>query len=206
MNDSKNKNMFQSDYSSNSQTTNFARASRVILGPCRDVLCAILDKKINPSVLLNTVSQLIAEGKKLPFTVNRIKGKQYSDLDISLLCSLFRNIDYLVTPHAQGWGRDPEKVDRSISANIERIRIIRNKYAHSSEYSITDTYFKDLWKEIFQIVQELEKDLGTTVYQDGVKEIEICTMDPEESKKYIEIFVQLNEKVDAVSGNGNLRN
>lgn len=67
--------MSQPDYSSNSQTTNFARASRVILGPCRNVLCAILDKKINPSVLLNTVKRLIKEGKKLPFTVDRIEER-----------------------------------------------------------------------------------------------------------------------------------
>lgn len=197
--------MSQPDYSSNSQTTNFARASRVILGPCRNVLCAILDKKINPSVLLNTVKRLIKEGKKLPFTVDRIEGKNYVDFDITLLYSLFRNIDKLVTPHAQGWGKDPGTKDRSMSANIERIRIIRNKYAHSSEYSIADKEFKHLWKEIFQIVQELEKDLGTTVYQDGVKEIETCTMDPEESKMCIEKFVQLNKRVDAVSGNGHWR-
>lgn len=123
--------MAQSKYRSTRETTNLARLSRIIMGPCTDVLRAILMKEIPPSTLSQNVKTYLA---KLPKQKNSLitqeqeliinKGN-YSDFDISLLYVLLRNISQ-IPPHTKKWGNSPSQCDRSVSASIERIRLIRN--------------------------------------------------------------------------------
>lgn len=108
----------------------------------------------------------------------------------------------LIPQHTKQWGNEPDSGDRSVSANIERIRLMRNEYGHSSDTSISDTNFNVKWQNMFDVVQELEIYLGSsTVYQDAVKEIKTCSMDPEQSNKYIKEFFDLNRKMQIISGN-----
>lgn len=73
-----------------------------------------------------------------------------SDLDISLLYIILRNLN-TICPHTNGWGKTPNEDDRSLSANIDRIRIFKNMYiSHCSNYSLNDEDFLKLWKEIRQ--------------------------------------------------------
>lgn len=145
----------------------------------------------------------MSERKKNLFTKDQLQlihGENYSKFDITLLYSLLRNICQ-ITPHVNGWGYYPSPADRSVSANIERIRLKRNEYGHSSKPYITEKEFKKTFQEISQIAQELEHYLGTTSkYHDAVQEIETCTMDPEESEKYIEKLLNINEKLHDISG------
>lgn len=198
--------MAHSKYQSTMDTTYFAREARVILGPCTDILCDILTHKITPSDLSKEVKRRTKncpKGKKNLFTKDQLQlihGENYSKFDITLLYSLLRNI-CPITPHVNGWGNDPCPADRSVSANIERIRLKRNEYGHSSKPYITEKEFKKTFQEISQITQELEHYLGTTSkYHDAVQEIETCTMDPEESEKYIEKLLNINEKLHDISG------
>lgn len=195
-------------YRSTEDTTNLARLARIILGPCTDVLRDVLKKNMNPSVLPGTVKTFIThlpKHKKSPFTKQQEKivytGK-YSDFDITLLYILFRNI-CTFPPHSQQWGNAPNPGDRSESANIERIRVLRNKYqGHHSSISISNSDFNREWQDIFDIVKELEMYLGTcTVYQEEVKEIKTCCMDPEQETKYIKQLWDLNKKLDDILGN-----
>ena len=61
------------------------------------------------------------------------------DFDIALLTILLRNICPLPTP-ATGWNTMPPDSDRSVEANITRIKLYRNEvYAHITKTEIDDT-------------------------------------------------------------------
>lgn len=84
-----------------------------------------------------------------------------SDLDIGLLYIILRNIN-TICPHKTGWGQKPKDDDRSLSANIDRIRFMKNKYvSHSSKCSLNERKFLKLWKNIGKCISEL----GDTEYK-----------------------------------------
>lgn len=199
--------MAQSKYESTRETTNLARIVRIILGPCTDVLCAVLTKEIQPSTLKQNVKIFVANHKKQKKPLITHKQQQlvdagdYSDFDISLLYFLLRNV-CSIPPHTNQWGNVPRQEDRGLSANIERIRIIRNEYyGHVTQIFISDADFEQNWKTIFQIVRELECYVGSdTEYQDALKELKICSMDPDAEQTYIK---KLQIDILDLKGNSN---
>lgn len=197
------------NYESTRGTTNLARVARMILGPCTDVLCALLTKEVTPSALMHNVNTFIANHPKhKPCPINKDQQKlvccgNYSEFDITLLYTLLRNVSTFPPP-SNDWGKDPDKNDRSVSANIERIRLERNQYGHKSDISLTDIAFNKKCQDIFTIVQELEGYLGAdTIYQDAVAFIKTCSMDPEQEAKYINQLHAVAIKLDYVIGNYN---
>lgn len=183
--------MALSKYDSNLETTNLARIARIILGPCTDVLRDVLRKEFQPSALSHNVKTFIAnlpKNKKPPINKTQeqlVYRENYADFDITLLYILLRNV-CSIPPHINQWGNDPNPGDRSVSANIERIRIIRNKYyGHITEFSISVANFEQKWKKIFQIVKYLESYLGTDIYmyyQNALTDLKTCSMDPDAEK------------------------
>lgn len=178
--------MYLSKYASTQKTTNLARVARMILGPCTDVLRAVLTNEISPSALSQNVKTFIAnhpKHKKCFINTEQeklIHGKTYDDFDITLLYTVLRNICH-IPEHKNRWGNVPLPTDRSVSANLERIRLIRNEYGHSSKFSLSDIEFKRKWQDILKIVQELEICLLTsTVFSNAVINISTCSMDPEQ--------------------------
>lgn len=197
--------MYLSKYASTSETTNLGRVARMILGPCTDVLRAVLTNEMSPSALSHNVKTFIAnypKFKKCSISKeqeNLIHGKIYKNFDISLLYIILRNICQ-VPDHKEGWGNVPLPTDRSVSANIERIRLIRNEYGHSSEFSVSDTEFKRRWQDILKIVQELESCLSlSTEIQNDVIFISTCSMDPEQESNYIRQLLDLDKKIQGIS-------
>lgn len=179
--------MSLSKYKSNKWTTHFARYARALLGPCSDVLREVLAKETSPFDLEKKVKSYISLKKKPSIRDDHeqlVYGKDYSVFDITLLYFLFRNM-CSIKPHKKNWGNDPEPTDKSLSANIERIRILRNGYGHATDFSLTDSDFEQKWSYIFQIVKELEGYLGTgTKYQDTLIVLKTCLMDPESIKLF----------------------
>ncbi|XP_062577801.1 serine/threonine-protein phosphatase 6 regulatory ankyrin repeat subunit C-like, partial [Saccostrea cucullata] len=199
-------------YTSTPETTNTARLARLILGPCTDVLREILKTEVLPSDLSRKVKEFTNKlpnrqrnplNKKQSETIFPKQTEQYSgdysDLDISLLYLLLRNVSK-IAPHSKGWGEIPNPGDRSVAANIERIRLLRNQYyGHAADLSQSEPEFRQEWRNIRDIVVELERHLGTTtVFQDAVKEIKTCTMDPEQEKKYINLLGDKTRAFDRV--------
>lgn len=173
--------MSQSKYSSTRETTNLARIARIILGPCTDVLRAVLKNQISPTDLKTKVLSYIATKRTPIITTNQkqlVDSEDYSKFDITLLYFLLRNI-CTITPHFKQSGNSPLVSDRSVSANIERIRLTRNEYyGHYSSFSISKSDFEDKWKYLFQTVKELEKHIGTSKdYQEALRELKDCFMD-----------------------------
>lgn len=197
------------NYESTRETTHLARVAWIIFGPCTGVLCALLRKELTPSALVHNVNTFIANHPKhKPCPINKdqqklVCGGNYSEFDITLLYTLLRNVSTFPPP-LNDWGKDPVKNDRSVSANIERIRLERNQYVHKSGISLTDTAFNKKCQDIFTIIQELEGYLGAdTFYQDKVSFIKTCPMDPEQEAKYINQLHDVTIKLDYVIGNYN---
>ena len=162
--------MSLSKYESTRGTTHLARIARAILGPCIDVLREVLAKEISPPDLERKVKTYIHQNKKPSISKQQkrlVYGKNYSVFDVTLLYFLLRNMSS-IPQHKNNWGKDPELTDKSVSANIERVRILRNEwYGHATDFSLSDSDFEQRWNHISQIVKELEGYLGTeTKYQD----------------------------------------
>lgn len=194
------------NYDSTRETTNLARAARIVLGPCTDILRAVLMKEVLPSILIQKVKTYLAnipKHKKPPINQKQeqlVYGGNYTEFDITLLYFLLRNI-CSIPPHKKQWGNEPDPLDKSVSANIERIRLIRNQYGHTSEITISNKDFNMKCQQIFDIFLELEKYLGTTnVYQNELKKIKTCSMDPDREKQYIEQLLSINETLHELSG------
>lgn len=159
--------MSQSKYGSTPDTTKLARFDRMLLGPCTDILRAILAIKMDPPVLSNKVRTFVANLKLRknrfnPFedTETIIYTEDYKMFDVSLICKIFRNICN-ITPHFKGWGNPPDPYDRSMSANIERIRIMRNDRGHYEKFGIPDDQYKILCTDIYTILSEFVTYLAT---------------------------------------------
>lgn len=188
-----------SKYASTRETTNFARLVWILVGPCADVLRDVLKKEIPPSLLPSYVKTKTKKTNQLTYSGD------LSGLDISLLYNLLRN-KCSIPPHTNQWGNDPEADDRSVSANIERIRIMRNKYyAHAINCSISNDEFEKRWRELFEVVKELEGYLGTSrLHQDTMQILRICSMDPELEKNYIKELMNRNAllgSLETIQGN-----
>lgn len=175
------KKMSLSKYNPTKETNNYDRIAKIISGPCTDVLRNVLMNEITPTNLIKQIKNYIAKKKKPQInqrTQKLIYGNRgnYFEFDIPLLYFLLRNISS-IPPHAKQWGNNPSQVDRSVSANIERIRLIRNDYVHRNHPSLLQSDFEQEWKNIFQIIQELEQSLGfSTDLQDNMKVLRRCFM------------------------------
>nr|XP_034320591.1 uncharacterized protein LOC105346777 isoform X2 [Crassostrea gigas] len=195
--------MSNSKFKLTGENTNLARVAQMILGPCTNVLRDVLGKEISPSNLETKVKAYIAKTKKPLINQHQetlVYSKDYLKFDVTLLYFLLRNM-CSIQPHSNTWGNNPQSGDRSVSGNIERIRLIRNEYGHNSERSISDIDFKIKYKDIKGIVKELENYLGSsTKYQDEVKELKTCTMDPTQSEKNIKELLDLHDKIKDISG------
>lgn len=115
--------MANSKYASTRETTNFARVARIILGPCTDVLRAVLTNEICPSTLskkVKTYLSMLPKRKKPPITKEQetiIHNGNYSDFDITLLYFLLRNVSN-IRPHRKQWGNEPNPSDRVHAASF----------------------------------------------------------------------------------------
>lgn len=180
-----------SKYESTHETTNLVRITRMILGPCADLLRDVLRNEKEPHALSQSVKAFqvnLPKGKKSLFSKEQeilIYNESYSDFDITLLYILFRNICN-IQPHTNKWGFEPDPCDKSLSANIERIRLLRNAYlGHTPDITISDPEYEQLYQNIKTIVREIESCIGnSTIYQDAVEEIKTITMDSEQEVKY----------------------
>ncbi len=92
--------------------------------------------------------------------------------DVTLLTVLFRNICGLPKT---GWGATPLDTDRSLQANIVRMKLFRNAvYAHVTSTQVDNATFESLWKKITQALIELN------IPQNDVDELKTCPLAPEE--------------------------
>jgi hypothetical protein len=115
-------------------------------------------------------------------------------MDISLLYILLRNVSG-IPPHSKGWGNDPVPSDTGLSANIERIRLVRNRCVHSCSPSISNAEFNSIWSTIKSAMVDIDAFLNNGNYYE--KEVDIlrhASMDPDRDSHYDqELWKQIEE-------------
>ena len=120
--------------------------------------------------IIPLLRKLKQEDKLYPQT--GVFSGSYTDFDLSLLYVLIRNLTGM-PDHNTGWGNEPDVNDNSSAANIERIRILRNKYAHGSTSHLTDKELKRERKNIISCIHGIEKTLpaNSTTFEDAAEEL-----------------------------------
>ena len=110
-----------------------------------------------------------------------------TDLDISLLSNLLRNICSLPSP-ATGWNNPPLNMDHSLAADIVRIRIYRNHVCHKyPQMEIGDGEFMPLWKNIRMALLRIANNLSIASHDSWKEAIDKFLNDPltEEAEKNV---------------------
>lgn len=181
--------------------SNFACIARIILGPCTDTLRGVLKNQISLPELKNKLCEFIDDttiyGETFQISFRNvieyvILSENYTDFDISFLYFFLRwGCD--ISLHGYKWRKYPSDRDRSVSANIERIYRIREKYKTFPKGLLKDSTFEHEWETILNIVKELEKNIGSdTVYQDSVKKMRKSSMDTDVENIFIEKLLGKN--------------
>ena len=178
-------------YAATEEMTNINRASRLLMGPCTDQLRDLLRFYIPPASFIivirkemSRLPRMTEPQRKLILPNSGTYSGNYDDMDISLLYILLRNVCG-IQPHNKGWGNAPDSADRSVAANIERLRLARNICGHSTG-GMSNAEFNQVWSEIRAVVVDLDKYMGIgNKYQDAVDYVRNDTMDPVRDKHFI---------------------
>lgn len=148
---------------------NFIRFVMVISDVIRLPLIDILASEIKPVDLYDTLqSSSLLINKKIKLMSNQLKIcylappaiPDYNTFDVSLLYTLIRNLCPSLKP-SQDWGKEPKATDIKIGDDIERLRLSRNKFVHSSSHYIPDGDFEALWMYLESTIQRMQKFMMT---------------------------------------------
>ncbi|XP_033724751.1 uncharacterized protein LOC117314758 isoform X2 [Pecten maximus] len=191
-------------YQSTKETVNFARICRLMIDVVPDVFRELLHSRLPPSglgpVLGNQKGQIFSllknPQKKILFPQGGVFAGSLQDLDTSLIYILLRNLGN-IPPHKNGWGRVPDLADRSLSANIDRLRVQRNEaYAHANTASISDGDFKIRWADIRKSVEDIENTVLTSMaFVAKVDSILSMRIDPQTEQNFIVLVQELEGEI-----------
>ena len=165
------------------ELTNLSRVFKLLKGPCTDQLRDLLRSYISPAKFpavvqgdLSQFSGLTESQQETILPMSKIYSYNYDYMELPFLYTLLRNVCG-IQAHNKGWGNQPDSVDRSVSANIDRIRLARNRCTHPTG-GMSNAEFNQIWSEIRAAVVDLDKVLGIgKKYQEVVDVIRNDTMD-----------------------------
>ena len=191
-------------YTATEEMTNTLRVIRLLMEPCTDQLSDLLRSYVSPvsfPALIKRgiwqLSPLTKPQRELVLPNSGVYSGNYDDMDISLLYILLRNLCG-IQAHIKGWGNSPDSADRSVSANIERLRLARNKCAHNKK-GMSNAEFNQVWSEIRAAVVDLDTALGIgNKYKDAVDFVRNDTMDPVRDKHYMDKFMNQMKELESV--------
>lgn len=170
---------------------------------CDDVmilpLADILHWMIKPKDLYQRIQscQILINGAKKLDTHQLGLCKQtnltdYSNFDVSLLYKLIRNLCPGLIP-TQGWGITPKNNDIQMGDDIERIRVFRNEFRHPNSSAMSDSEFRNRWRELELVIRRLEKTMSKTGYNTNyerkLRSIEDLDLGTDAKEKYKTYFV-----------------
>ena len=148
------------------ETTNGAKLRRLLVDGGTPALRKKFDEYHPPKNLRNRLKPYRDKIEK-DFAQNYLTGEQKEwlfpsdgsdpdskNFDISLLFYLLSTTCGLKAPWT-GWKPEPHKKDRSLPAQLVRIRRRRNKLCHEPKTAIDEAKFAELWKDISGILLSL---------------------------------------------------
>ena len=153
-----------------SETTNGVKLRRLLVDGGTTVLRKVFDGIHPPTKLAaklhfnnSTLDDLFARGilteqqRELLFPSDGSKPDSKT-FDITLLFLLLTEISGLSPPGRTGWNHKPQAKNKSLPANLVRIKLFRNKLIHTPETRIDTGSFDKLWKEISGVLVSLGLD------------------------------------------------
>lgn len=162
---------------------NYLRICHLITLLCADLFRDILSRHIKPTYLRSKLDInkqklekiLNTQQQNLIYPATGNTSLTAKDFDIPMIYILVRNICNIPS-HKAGWGNPPDKGDNSIAAGIEKIRLTRNLIlAHSTNGMIEDPVFEKHWKDLRDVVVQIETQLtGSDLYKRGVDFLHTC--------------------------------
>ena len=118
------------------------------------------------------------------------------DFDITLLMILLRNICGLSAP-VTGWDTLPFPADKSVEADIVRVKHYRNTiFAHAKTASIDDATYNTHWLAI----RETLVRLGGTSYEAAIDNLQTVCLDPQVEERYEGLLEQWKEDETDIKG------
>ena len=163
---------------------NHARVCNALVSVCADAVREVLLSQV-PAGYHNIYDAISANKQKLtgmkhlrqeqlalifPDPRNRYTGT-VDQFDITLLYALIRSISS-VPSQVKGWGNPPDDNprDTGLGANVERIRLCRNKISgHSADGKLDDQCFNDYWEEIREMIDDIETTIGDKGFKDALE-------------------------------------
>lgn len=184
---------------STKETTNYSRLCRLLVDICSQALRDTFDGIHAPANLhtvlasqpVHSTLQALFKGKKkilnpaqwcklYPAIASSVSSATF---DITLLMVLLRNICGL-RPPATGWGNLPSEEDKSLEADIVRLKYFRNTvYALAAQASVNDATFNTHWRNIREVLVRL----GGAKYEDTIDILKTECMDPVIEEYYKEL-------------------
>ena len=162
---------------------NFMTVRHALDKPCTYLLQEVLRQHVPEKDMHKLLNDPVKKRKMIPilrklnqedtlYPKTGVFGGSYSDFDLTLLYVLIRNLTG-IPDHKTGWGNEPDINDNSTAANIDRLRLLRNKYAHGSTIYLTDKELKRERNNIISCIHGIEKTLPTetTTFEDAAEKI-----------------------------------
>lgn len=183
---------------STKEKANFQRLTRLLMCGGIKLLREKFDSCHSPADLPPKLADPVIRAKlgnaklsspewKILYPSPGIYGKS-ADFDITLTFRLLRTICGLTAP-STGWNSLPANTNRSIEADLVRIKFFRNSvYGHNLKMEITDSDFLKLWTEIREALLRIAGSLSTAKKDEWNKRIEDLLHDPltPEAQRYTE--------------------
>nr|XP_022306072.1 uncharacterized protein LOC111112665 isoform X3 [Crassostrea virginica] len=165
------------------ENRNFLTVQRALDKPCTNLMQEVLRQYVPEKDIHKLLNETAKKRTIIPFVrkLNQettlypqtgVFNGSYANFDLSLLYVLIRNLTGIPS-HTTGWGNAPDSMDNSTAANIERIRLLRNKYAHASTSHLTDKELKKERKNIISCIHGIERmlKLNSTQFEDAAEAI-----------------------------------
>lgn len=187
----------------NQGRTNYARLGLVVVDIFPNILREILRSNIAPEVLYRHIRK---QQKNNPSVFNRmtheervrlntLTNRTYDNIDFITMYKLMRSFSLLDDP-TQGWGKQPTNADVTISDDVERLRIVRNKIVHRIKADIDLIEMNDYFSNIVHITQRIDTYLGKLPAQGFDREIlhfQTHCMDSEMEQKYYQALKDIED-------------
>ena len=152
---------------------------RVLSKPCTNLLQEVFRQHVSEEdmdTLLNDPAKTFEIVGFLHYVIHkelfyRRKGFFFErNFELPLFYILIRTLAG-IPDHKTGWGNEPDVMDKSTAANIERIWMLRQKYSYRYTSHLTEKDFEKEWQKIISCIQEIENTLPgkTTTFGDAAK-------------------------------------
>lgn len=88
--------------------------------------------------------------------VEKLNTYGYDIIDISLAYKIVKYYNTFIPQPSRGWGQEPYSKQISISDDVERIRILRNRFVHLANTNISVESFNDFFKTCIEVGKRVD--------------------------------------------------